>query len=425
MQPLARDDLTADQVTGILQDTANLTVQRGLDVLDLNLNFLYDHSEHFLGGTVTSTSSATIHRTATLTVDADIDYGQQLLRPWMRLTSDAGLSVTFPGGVYLGNAPETDFGDIDIATGGQSPTIAITCQDRLAQINRPVGDAYTVAADVKYKTAILAVFALAGIPASHVLFDGTGAHLTTPISTTWPMLTDPNETNRVPVDAVADSNNATTFLRIINALLAQINYRGVWCDENGYFRCDPYIASAFRGVDWTFDYDDPLLAIIARQRSRTLDLSQVPNQWRFVQSNLTDGSGNPVAPTEGAGQYTVANYNDGLTSIQARGGGVLDATSGLYEGVGVLNSPVQIDAVDQPTLQALGDKQVADDQAVFTTFAASTSPFPAAWHEDIYLYNDAAIGGGRMKVQSTGWTLDYGNSTGPAADMTHTWQQVA
>ena len=189
----------------------------------------------------------------------------------------------------------------------------------------------------------------------------------------WPLLTDPNGTNPLPVDAIGDDSNATTWLRVINALAAPINYRGAWADLDGYFHLDPYLTPAARAAEFTFDVDDPTKVIVARNRSRSLDINSVPNRWIFLQSNLGDGSGVPVLPTEGAGQYTVQNTLDGLTSITARGG----------EPIGVRTAVIPVDAADQTTLVQLGDQRAAADRSQAAAFSWATSPFPAAWHEDV------------------------------------------
>lgn len=408
MQPLTappRDSLSVDQVTTLLTVAPAVQVSRGLEVLDLSLNVIDDISGDFLDGTVTRDVTAVVHGACSLTLASDVDYGRQMLRPYLTLTAD-GLAARFNCGVYVVNKPTSSYG-------ASVPSNKVAGSDRLSQLRRPVGDAYTASGD--YLTAILDAFTAAGIDPSQVRVDGTAAGTTMPAAMVWPLLTDPNATNPLPVDATADTTNATTWLRVINALLAPINYRGVWMDWDGFFHCDPYIDPAVRPVEFTFDVDDPAKAIVARQRSRASDLSAVPNTWVFVQSNLVDGSGNPIQPTEGAGQYTVTNTDDGPTSINARGG----------TPIGERISVVTLDAANQATLEALGDKQVAADQAVAATFSLSTSPFPAAWHEDVYSYTDAEMGASSLKLLSTGWTLDFGSSTQAPVDMVHTLKQVA
>lgn len=402
-----RDALTADQVTYLLRDSSSVDIERGLEVLDLNLAVVEDISDDFLGGTVTRNNQATIHGTCTLTIARDVDYGNQLLRPYLTLTAD-GVSARFNGGVFVPRKPQTAYGASLLSN-------AVTGSDRLLQLNRPVGDAYNVPSGANYLTAIRQVFIDSGVTASNVLIDTTASALEVPApGRSWPLLapTTPSAST-APVDAVAGTSNATTWLQIVNDLLGSINYRGVWVDADGLFRCDRYLDPAQRPVEFSLDYDDPLRNIIATSRTMTRDVSQVPNVWIFQRQNMTDAGGSPVEPVEGAGQYTVTNQSDGDTSIDARGGGQI----GRYVSV------VPLNAADQATLVSLGDRQVASDKQVATTWTVATSPLPAAWHEDVYSYHDDEAAGD-VKVLSTGWTLDYGNSRTPPADQTHTWQLV-
>lgn len=402
-----RGTLTAAQVTELLTGASSVAYDRGLEILDNTLAVVEDISGDFEGGTVTRTMAATIHGTCQLTIARDVDYGTQLLRPYL-LLSAGGVTARFNGGVFVPTKPATGYGPSILSN-------VINGSDRLLQLNRPVGDAHTVDADAGYLTAIKAVFALAGIDPSQVLLDSTAAALTLPASRSWPLLVNTSTTDVQPIDTVADSNSATTFLRIINDLLAAIGYRGVWVDQDGFFRSEPYLTPAQRAVEFPMDFDDPNRAIVATDRTVSRDISQVPNEWIFQQQNLpTDTGGNAVEPTEGAGQYTVRNQSAGDTSIDARGGDPL----------GVYSVVVQLDAADQTTLESLGDQRVTADENVSRTYAVATSPFPVAGHFDIYTYSDDELGG-QVKVMGTAWTLDYGTSKTPPADMTHTWQQVA
>ena len=401
-----RDALTEDQVTYLLRDSPSITPQRGLELLDLSLRVVEDISDDFLGGSVTRANLATIHGTCSLVIARDIDYGQQLLRPYLVL-SYGGLSARFNGGVYVPRKPASSY-DTSI------PSNAITGSDRLFQLNRPVGDAYQVLAGVRYIDAIRQVLLDAGIDASNILIDSS-AEQTLPASRSWPLLASTATGSTAAPDVVSDSGSATSWLRIVNDLAGSINYRGLWVDADGYFRSDPYRLPSQRPPEFTFDFDDPMRSIIGIGRTKNRDTSTVPNVWIFQQQNLANGTGSPLLPAEGAGQYTVENYSDGDTSINARGGDPI----GRYAVV------VPLDVADQATLVAKGNQQVASDKAVAVSWAVTTSPFPAAWHEDVYLYSDIAAAEGQVRVQSTCWTLDYGTSTTPPADQQHTWQLVA
>lgn len=401
-----RDSLTEAQVTRLLVGAPKVDYDRGCEVLDAALNVVDDISSDFEGGTVTHTALADVHGTCSLTLATDIDYGTQLVRPYMTLTAE-GVTARFNLGAYALRKPQTDYGY-------SIPSNQVDGSDRLFLLNRPVGDAYAVASGTAVLAAAKQAIVDAGLDGSTVLVDSTAAAKTLPSDHSWPLLADSTSTDALaPPDAMTSMSQSgpTTWLRIVNDLLAMVGYRGVWADENGYFRFTPYADPADRPVEFSFDFDDIDDSVIAGNRTAVQDFSTVPNVWVFLQQNLTDGSGNPIEPTEGAGQYTVTNQSDGPASIDARGG---------LEWISV----VQLDAADQASLVSQGDAQVAADKRVTKQFTVATAPFPAAGHFDVYTYSDLAAAGGAVKVQETAWTLDLGNSTTVPADMQRTWQQV-
>lgn len=408
-----RGQLTPDQVRHLLIGAAGVHYDRGLEVLDASLNVLADISDDFQGGTVTRSMNATVHGSCALLVRDgayDVHYGTQLLRPYMTI-SDGELTARFNAGVYRVAEPSVDY-TTDPATA------AFTGSDRLALLDRPIGDAYTIGKGTPYLSAARQAIDAAGLDATTVRFDGTAAGAVLPADKSWPLLADTSAPGAaaaaLPVDVSSDSTGGqTTWLRIVNELLAAINYRGLWADQDGVLRSGPYQPPSARTVEFDFNFDDAKVTVIDPGRARNVDQSAPVNKWIFQQSNLIDAAGNPIEPTEGAGQYTRTNQNFGPTSVNAQGGLVWPVV-------------VQLDAADQATLVALGDAQVNAALTAAATLSVTTGPFPAAWHLDIYTYADERMNGETViKVQGTEWTLDLGASTTPPANMTHTWQTVA
>lgn len=390
-----RTGLTATQVMDLVSGSPGVTYQRGLEVLDASLNVLADISTSFQGGKVSRTNLATIHGTCSLTISVDINFETQLLRPYVMIVADDGTSARFNCGVYFAHKPSTQYGTTPLSN-------AVSGFDRLYLLKRPVGDAYTVTAGTGYLAAVAQAITDAGLGSSTILLDGTASAKTLPADRTWPMVATPQS------PTTATTSGPTTWLRVVNDLLSAVGYRGIWADWNGLFRSEPYMLPATRASEWTFNFDDPLLSTVGNNRTIANDLSNVPNVWVFLRQNLTNTTGDPIEPTEGAGQYTVTNQSTGPTSIDRRG----------LEWVSV----VQLDAVDQATLAALGNARVAADQAVAVTYSVTTAPLPLAWHFDVYTYIDNRAGG--ATVQSLGWTLDLGTDATPPADMSHKWQKV-
>lgn len=381
MQPLARDGLSAAQVTGLLQ-SANLTVSAGCDLLNADLTLREDISDDLLGGTVERNLFATIHGTVSLTLTRALVWGVDLVRPWMTLT-DGTVTARFNLGVYALTTPERQV--------GQSPeTFAVSGFDRVYLLAREVGATYTVTAGTTYRAAILAVFTAAGL--TGVLIEGAAADDVLPKTRVWSLVgksTDPDQTT-----------TPATYLRIVNDLLTAINFRSVWADEGGLFRCESYRDPATRAPEFTFDADNITLTIVGEQRTVVEDVWKTPNRWVFRQTNRPDGA--PVA-TEGDGIYTLVNQADGPTSINSRG---LTWTS-----------VVDYEAATQAKLVSLGDRRVANDRRLTSQLKVTTGPFPVAGHADVYQYNDAAVG--NRKVQAVSWSMDLSGS-----DVSFDWETV-
>lgn len=360
MQPLARENLTAAQVTALLQASA-LEVTGGCELLAPDLSLVADISDDLVGGKVSRSLYATIHGTCDLTLTRALRWGVDLVRPFTVL-SDGVVSARFDLGVFVLTTPERKVGEVP-------ETVQVSGFDRLHLLNRQVGADYTVAAGTTYRAAILAAFTAAGL--TGVLIDGAAADDVLPAARLWPLVTDraadPDQTD-TPV----------TWLRIVNDLLRAINFRSVWCDEAGRFRCGGYQPPSSRPVEFTFDADDLLSGIVGEDRTVIEDVWNVPNRWVFRQSNRAQGA---PAATEGDGIYTVNLSN---TTIGDSLGRTL-----------VWTSVIDYEAASQAKLVSLGDRRVQTDRAVTAQYDVTVGHFPPAGHADVYLYRDAAVGGER------------------------------
>ena len=385
MQPLSaapRDHLTTTQVTDLLQ-AHNLKVSAGLELLDANLALVEDISDDLGGGTIERGCHNKIHGTCSLSISRALTWGVDLVRPYMTLSAN-GLSARWNVGVYVMVTPER--------TVGETPeTYQVQGYDRLMLLDRQIGEDYTVTAGTTYRQALLDVFSDAGL--TGVLIEGAAADATLPADKTWPL---------VPLDQADPDQTSTpaTWLRAANDLLRAINFRAVWADENGVFRCQAYQDPATRAPEFSFDADS-LKTIVGEERRVMADVWKTPNKWVF--RNTARPVGAP-APTEGDGIYTVLNQSDGPTSIDERG----------LEWVTVID----YEAADQDVLVSLGNARVAADKRITTRYDVTTGPFPGAGHWDVFDFADTALGG-TTKVQSTGWQMPLDGS-----DMTHYWEAV-
>jgi len=310
-------------------------------------------------------------------------WGVDLVRPYMVMSS--GTTVArWNLGVYVLTSPQR--------TVGETPeTYDVQGYDRLMLLDRQVGADYTVAAGVTYRSAILAVFTAAGL--SGVLIDGSAADSTLPAARSWLLVADSSDPDR--------TSTPVTWLRVVNDLLRAINFRAVWCDQDGQYRCGAYQDPKVRAPEYVFDADSPL-TIVGENRTITEDVWAVPNRWVFRQTNRATGA---ATPTEGNGIYTVD-----LSGTVA--GDWLGRTL-------VYTSVVDYEAASQSALVSLGDRRAASDRRVTTTLKVSTGPFPGAGHFDIYTYADAAAGGTR-KVQASSWRMPL-----DGGDVEWEWEAVS
>ena len=373
-----RSGLTVAQVTALLQANV-LEVSGGCYLLSPQLQVVDDISDYFAGGTVTHDTTKTVNGACQLELSIALEWGTVLVQPWQTLTDPvSGLSATFMLGVYCLTTPLEPIGE-------STATYSVSGYDRLYLLNRPVGDTYSVAGGVDYLAAVRATIAAAGL--SGVLIDGTASGVVLPVGMTWPL--NPS------------SSSPSTWLGIVNALLAAIGYVSLWCDENGFFRSQPYVKPATQAPTFVFDADDTTNTIID-DRSLTQDLWGAPNKWIFVQSNPPSGT----TPVEGQGVYTVVNSSDGPSSV---------AGQGL-----VWAKQVSLNAADQTSLVIQGNAIIlADLAATAAIITTTTGPFPVAGHLDVYSYSDQEMGADGWLVQATAWTVDVLGD-----DTSFTWVQV-
>lgn len=396
-----RQNLTRDQVLALLTSPSAVW-DAGAEVLGYDLSVRSDISPAVAAATVKRAMSADVHGTCTFTTRQELSWGDTLVRLFTTVQdtpTNPSLKARFNAGVFAMVTPQRKL--------GTSPALwDVTGYDRLYLLKRQVGDTYTVPADAYYLDAIRAAITASGLSAATALLDSSAAAKKLPAAMTWPLLKSAGE---VSYGATGDAGGAdsteittsaesgpTTWLRVINDLLAAIGYRGLWCDESGYFRSEPYVRPANRASEWTLRIGGIAKEVHAAIEAQvTRDEWGLPNRWIFVLRQSLN------TPTEGFGQYTVTDAD----GVAKRGG---------------LVWPVQVDldAADQASLVTQGDARVAADKRVATTIVRETRPFPAVGHADVMTLVDPELGG-TFTVQTAEWTQDlFGGNT------SHTWQVV-
>lgn len=368
MQPLTggpRSAVTSAAVTALIRDSVALRVAAGLELLDRSLSVIADITDLLVAGSVTRSSYADLHGSATLAIESTLDWGSAIVRPYMVLSSTA-TTARFNLGAYYTPTPKT--------TLGESPLVhEVACLDILDGLNAPVGETYAVAAGAGYLATVEAILQAQGYTAYFI--DQTSAAAILPTARAWPL------------------DERTTWLGVCNDLLASIGYYGIWSDWDGRLRVAQYVSPSSRPPEWRYDIGDGT-SMLTPGRTIERDFYRAPNRWVFYRSNNVDSS----PPVEGNGLYTVVNQADGPTSIEARGGRVI-------------TRPVPLDIADQGSMVKAAQQIVDADMHVKTRLTLGVAPNPLHWHFDVVSLDDPDVGPSGPALV-TKWTLPLDGGDG-------------
>jgi hypothetical protein len=374
-----RNTFTIQQMIDLLQ-APDFQMTAGIELLDMFDNFVADISDDLsTDGYITHDSNAVLQSTLSCNLSQELVWGRDRLRPYVVCSSHLlGISdARFNLGIFIATSPTRSLGEYDAAEGVEISSWAVTGWDKLFILNQPVGDSVIAGQGANVLLQVTNLINAATNNDPKISLDGTMGSALLAADKVWP---------------ASASSSSTTYLSIINELLAAINYIPLWVDQDGYFRSGPYIDPATATPEWTFNVQDAERNIIADPRSVTKDTWGVPNWWRFVQNGLS------AAPAEGAGQFTYVDNSDTETGF---------ATRGYY-----VRKIVAVDAVDQTTLQLIGQQQIIADTAKPETWSTPSGPLPHSGHFDIVNYIDYDIDGGitSRKCQVQSWTFHFDGS---------------
>jgi len=373
VQPLTvapRDSYTADEITALIRDTSSRTIGSGLELIGMDLEMEEDLTDWLAGGSVGRESYANLHGSASFELLRALDWGNSLVRPYYTIDG-----VRFDLGAYITSVPSTE--------ASRTPaTYSVEAYDILLRLANRVGGSYSVPAGSRILQAVESILVAQGFV--RYVIDPAQAAATMPATRVWPI----------------DDN--TTWLTVVNDLLASVGYAGVWSDWYGRLRCETYVSPRDRAAEWVYSGEgaDSQLSVT---RTVNRDYFDVPNRWIACRQNNIEGS----TPVEGDGVYTYVNELDGPTSVEARGR--------------VITGPlILVDAVDQSALVAAVQQRVAADTSVPTTIELSLPlANPLHWHFDRCYVTDPALG--LSEVLVTKWALPLAPSTD---DQTMAWTVI-
>lgn len=327
-------------------------VDFGAHLLDGDDRVIGDLSADVLDVSVERAMYADVHGTCELSLTRDLAWGVDRVRPWMSVNGFA-----WPLSVFVLTSPEVEAGE-------EPRTRRVSGFDKLWLLQGAVGDTYVVDAGTSYLDAIRGVLVDAGVPGG-LLLQGDRQDTVLAEPAVW-VLTE----------------TGPSWLRVVNDLLGMIGYRGLWADEIGRFRSEPYIPAEERGSVWVFDTADPLTSIVGEDRSLSADVWGAPNWWRFVRRM-------GARPVEGGGVYTV----DRVAGSAPR------------------RRVVFLDAADQASLVSQGDRIVGQDTQATRLVTLECSPLPLT-HFDVVTLTDPDLGLFSARGLVRRWSVDGGGVMG-------------
>jgi hypothetical protein len=313
---------------------------------DRELTFRFDHLDsgnaylgplsNVLGGTVDNNYLADIKRSATFNIqdDGSINFIRDRIKPWARLAMPDGGYVEWPLGVFLLSTPART-----LTAGGSYIKRTVQGYDQLLILrDNAVTDRYAIASGTAYTTAIATLATAAGIVSTNI----TASAATLPATMEW----DPG----------------TTYLRIINDLLAAINYESASFDEVGKFIAKPYVSPTARASDFTYATDAS--SVIADGIDQTLDLFSVPNVFVLVKSEPDQATLRSV--------YTNASPTS--------------PTSTVNRGRSIATVIAEQDAPDQTTLDAKAARAASDASQVYEEVEFDSAIMPMHGTNDVLTF---------------------------------------
>lgn len=372
MQPrraIPRDALSTATVEQLIRDDSAITVTGGLEVIDKFLNVLSDVSDYLQDGEVEHSSFATLHNSFRFKLSTQLNWANAIVRPY-QVISNGTTEAKFYLGAYYTSTPER-------GTDVEPPSYEVEGTDILLGLDSLVGDSYAVYQGTTYLSAVETILLAQGF--TQYSINQNRASTTLPASRAWPL------------------DDKTTWLSIINDLLAAIGYRGLYSDWNGKFIIEPYVEPNKRQSEWTYDTGSFTAQILPGSKVKH-DYFRTPNRWVGVRNNNIEAD----APIPGDGVFEYVNQYDGETSIDARSR--------------VISAVYYYEAADQNALKAQVMSQVESDMDIGTEYEVATSPNPLHWHFDRLTLTHPEIGT-NVQVTESQWSLPLFGG-----DMQHTWR---
>lgn len=268
------------------------------------------------------------------------------IRPRYRATLEDGTRIDWPMGVYIPATPGLTWRN-DVASAD------VDLYDKLVILTDDEVDAtYALDAGTNVVQAIRALIESAG-ETKHLIADSTET-LINPM--TWEV--------------------GTSKLEIVNDLLNSINYFSLYCDDAGYYRGEPYLPPADRGVAWEFLDDQN--SIYAPGFDQDQDYFGIPNKVILV------GQGSDTTEAL-VGVYVNDDPTDPLSTNEP------DPAAGV-EGRGrvVSRTETGVDATSQAVIDGLAQRRYLDMSALTSTLTIEHALIPLTFNDVVRFRREPA-----------------------------------
>jgi hypothetical protein len=321
-----------------------------------------------LSASIANSGNAEIRRTAKFRMaeDTSVNWLSDRIRPWFRVKMPNGTWAEWSLGIFLLSTPTLKIG---LATKERE----IDAYDQLLILrDDAVTSRYSVAAGANVITAVSTLLTGAGI-------------LTTNLVSTAETL---------PV--VKEWKPGTSKLKIIQELLASINYEPLYFDGQGVAIAKPYQLPSERPTEYTYTADEA--SLLAGEMDTTLDLFNVPNSWLAI---VSEPDRAPLTSI-----YTNSNPNS-PTSTVSRGRTILK----------LLESQ---EATSQAVLDAKVAKAAYESSEVYETLSIRTALMPHHEDQDIIAVEYDRLSGLTLRYVEHEWSM----SLTPGSLMEHKLKRV-
>ena len=347
---------------GLIRDSYQLSVTKGVELWDANLNFVEDITDEVRDWSIQHNNFRSVHGTIKIKLSKELMWASQVVHPYLILDDTQGTTQRWEYGAFALTTPALQL----FETPQEFETTGL---DLLDWLRSPIGSSYKVAAGTGYIAAVESILSNLGYSYG---IDQASASAQLAIDRVWAI----------------DSNN--TWLKVVNALLGAVTYRSLYVDRSGIFRSEPRIVESGLPSMWTYDTSLDY-TIVAENVAYAIDLYGVPNKWVFV--NYDPES--TTQPSEGNGLYTVVNQSDGPASIDSRGGRIKTRIYKLE------------DVKDQSSLVSRGDRIVEDTKFPLNRVNMSVGVNPIHWHWDAVTLNMSQLGILNTKFTVHSWKVNF------------------